>query len=98
MAAPKAKPKEVQAPKERKLSDFTSMELLHVVVNPVVILKDRRGKKLGTLALDQKVYYEAEDVAAWAERLEDQFQDEEVLERLRSEMTEQPDNTNGRSR
>jgi hypothetical protein len=94
MAAPKAKPKEVQAPKERKLTDFTSMELLHVVLNPVVILKDRRGKKLGTLALDQKVFYEAEDVAAWAARLEDQLENDEVLERLRSEMAETA-NANG---
>lgn len=92
-------PIEVQAPKRREIWSFTQLEVLQVACNVVVICRDDRGKKLGTLPLEQRVMFETEDMIEWLEALDTELNDPDKIEELRASVLEsmqgQPGGVNG---
>jgi len=82
-------PKEVQAPQERGVWQFETLEVLQFMVQPSVMAKDKRGKRLGPVNLPAQTFYEADDLADWAAGLEEELEDPEFQESLRNQMLSQ---------
>lgn len=101
MARPRTKnaeeeaPTLVQAPKRREIWSFDELEILQLSVQVVVIAKDSNGKKLGTLPLETKTFYEPEDLADWAENIAEDLGKEDVMENMRKSMLDSMNGTPG---
>lgn len=96
-AKPQTEASEVQAPQERGVWQFETVELLQIIAQPVAIVKDKRGKKLGVINLPSEMFYEPEDVIDWLNNLIEKLQDPEHLETLRGNLLAQRAQQNGQA-
>jgi len=85
-STPQEDANEVQAPKERGVWQFESLEPLQFMVQTTVMAKDKRGKRLGPNNLPAENFFEAEDLADWVANLEEELDDSEFQEKLRAQL------------